>query len=519
MTPSQIESWFSDIKLGYLNNNLLQSFISLNIENEYSDLGHPHYTFEQFLREAGLLADNEPYYTHTHLAFFTQCSYCSKWTWLQFIGEDDNCPNCAVTYCDHCGETYLTSEHHSHDEQPIEIHGAVVPSHSPHNPPGTHSPDGLIRGYFDKIAPIVHGKPVKDSEGKAKAPVYGIEFEVERAPEWPKSLHADILKCMGKTYAMLKRDGSLSNGGQAGFEIVAAPATFDWLMSDNSPWLKFFRDFTPFLAYDPGTTGMHIHIDINCVTPLEVGKISNFINNPVNLPFLEWVADRKLSDNEYTLLRPDREPTIILKKTHRPNCPTLRRNKNGLFQYEPERDPWRNLVIKSFGPTFKSISRCTCEANKYDTLFANHHDALNLNTNLPTFELRIFKGKMDPEFFFSCIEFTDALINFTKVTNKRNMIWGQFINWFESTMPRKYRRFNKRLRGARASGLMNEIREEAFRIEEKMKVAKKKPLLDPVMYANHYNDVQYPVMVNATQHTNTNNDQPIGLDWITYSNG
>lgn len=490
MDKGAVDIFFEDIKLGYRNNDWLRSFILHNIDvyaTYTADHITPIYTWEKFFRESGLWPQNVAWYPSAWEIHITTCTFCNKYTWVDYLGPAHNCDHCIVDYCDECDEWYLQSFPHTHmedeeDTLPAEqqVDGSpFINPNSPNNQPGTHSPDGLIKGYFEKIYPAIHGKPTMNKDGTLAAPVYGLELEVERNPGWPKTLHADILKCFGMEYAMLKRDGSLNGGGAAGFEIVTAPATFEWLMDDKSPWYKFFRDFSQHLNYDPGTTGLHVHIDSSSLTSLEVGKLVKFINDPVNLPFIEWVSERSLSGNIYTLLRPERPITFVLNsKRHEGSC-ALVGNKsrgNSMVRFSNQRDPWRNWIISDIGPFNASVIRCTCKNNKYVN-GANHHDALNLNTNLPTVELRIFKGKMDLPFFFSCIEFTDALVNFVRNNHKRNMTWQHFVDWFANTMPRKYRHLNKRLRLANSSGIMQVIREKAFLLEEEISLKKNAPPL------------------------------------------
>lgn len=466
MNKQMVDMFFDACRIGSFDTMFLRAFARENIiapgETPLFPEANPPYTWDAFLKEAGI--HHGPFASWTWENYVFRCQYCEDWEWVAFAGEAANCKYCHVSFCHECEEYYLISAHH---ELVHAINdGVSVSQHSAANPPGTHSPDGLIKSYNEKIDPIIHGMPVVTLSGEFITPTYGIELEVERAPGWPASLHADILKCLTKNYAMLKRDGSLSNNGQSGFEIVAAPATFDWLMSESAPWTKFFRDFTQFLAYDPGTTGLHIHIGSKSLTSLEIAKLAKFINEKTNLPFLEWVSERTLNNNVYTLLRPERELTFVLKKRHTADCQVLRsgRNGNGPVKHDGS-DPWRNPIIISIGPSFKSISRCTCKYNKYGSP-ADHHDAFNFQTNLPTVEIRIFKGKMDADFFFSCIEFTDALVNFVKSKHKKEMTWADFLLWFDSTMPRKYRKFNKRLKMARNTGVLETIRRDSMAIVE-----------------------------------------------------
>lgn len=86
-------------------------------------------------------------------------------------------------------------------------------------------------------------------------------------------------------FVIFKHDGSLSSGG---FEIVTAPADITLHKIKFAP---VFAEF-PATLKTGNNTGMHIHLDRKATTPLMLGRMVEFLNNPDNKEFLETIGER-----------------------------------------------------------------------------------------------------------------------------------------------------------------------------------------------------------------------------------
>lgn len=192
--------------------------------------------------------------------------------------------------------------------------------------------------------------------GKPKDKVfYGLELEVE-TPNGDKRETAEAVQECLRDYAILKSDGSLDNG----FEIVSAPATLSHhrahiteLLTDGDVSRTIRRG--NLLSYKTATCGIHVHVSREGLSALQIGKMQVFLHNPENACFVDCVAQRPSS--EYA-----------------------------------RRDSVKKLTDRGW----------------------DRYTALNLN-NDATVELRIFKGTLNLQSALKCLEFTEALVHFTKL--------------------------------------------------------------------------------------------------------
>ncbi len=131
--------------------------------------------------------------------------------------------------------------------------------------------------------------------------LFGVECEVEirgknyRDTRVPLALK--VKEVMGHDFVIIKHDGSLAGekpngmGGQKGFEIVSAPADMDehkkrWkLLEDSGIHGKLY-------AWDSDLCGMHVHVNRDSLTKLQIGRMLVFITNPFNKKFVQKIAGR-----------------------------------------------------------------------------------------------------------------------------------------------------------------------------------------------------------------------------------
>lgn len=163
-----------------------------------------------------------------------------------------------------------------------------------------------LLGYSAK-APEVHGWRPKNWYERAM--YAGHEIEMFSDDEDPDDVSL-VLRQINRQYAALgpltttslcaiaKRDGSLDDQQQGGFETVTVPLT-------AAQTYGIFKSFTTLgdgrcSAWTVGDdVGHHIHLTKAAIFPLTLGKLGVFMNAEPNRPFLERIAGRSASYNEF----------------------------------------------------------------------------------------------------------------------------------------------------------------------------------------------------------------------------
>ena len=201
-------------------------------------------------------------------------------------------------------------------------------------------------------------------ETKGTGPVwYGIELEVEvvggerdedyeeRNPYVDEVAQA-IKPQFPADYCIMKEDNSL-NGG---FEICTRPASVEYHKYAFEKFLK--KGHKDLRSWNGGTCGIHVHISRAPLSQLQIGKMLVFIHDFTD--FTQRIAQRI--------------------------------------------SPYGDFSAK------KKITDARYHGEARDG--QARHEALNL-TGHETVELRIFRGTLNAEGFWKCIEFTEALVQFT----------------------------------------------------------------------------------------------------------
>lgn len=207
---------------------------------------------------------------------------------------------------------------------------------------------------------------------------YGIELEVEQK-EFPDSINS-VYKSVGH-FCIVKTDESL---GSNGIEIVSVPATLEY---HRIEWERFFLDSAPLLrGWHGHNCGMHIHLGMNSISKLTLGKLLVFINNGQNNEFINEVAGRE--QNRY--------------------C-------------------------------YRTKKRLTDGVKYINRGGSSHHDSLSVSTNnkAATVELRIFRSNVSRNGFLRNLEFFDALVSFVEQNSTKDMYWGIFLKWISSSVNAK----------------------------------------------------------------------------------
>lgn len=185
---------------------------------------------------------------------------------------------------------------------------------------------------------------------------FGVELEVEsRGSANFKSIVATMKKIVDG-FAILKHDGSLSNG----FEIATIPASLDvqiekWSSVLTDPIMKNLK------SWNTPTCGLHVHASRSPLTSLHISKIVCFVNASYNRRFIFVMAGRNAED-------------------------------------------WAKFK-------YKTMDNALNHESKYEAVNLMHSN---------TIEFRIFRGTTKKESVFKAIEFCAALIAFTKSTKNLN---------------------------------------------------------------------------------------------------
>lgn len=137
-----------------------------------------------------------------------------------------------------------------------------------------------IHNYSERVEDLLD---FKASRVRTKNPLYfGIELEYESPRKMNKTRLYTGRKLLN--HALMKHDGSLNNG----VEVVSCPAEFDI----HKPIYKSFLDDLPDTIQVSSRTGMHVHISRNALSPLQEGKIVDFMNRFDNQDFIRKIAMR-----------------------------------------------------------------------------------------------------------------------------------------------------------------------------------------------------------------------------------
>jgi len=213
------------------------------------------------------------------------------------------------------------------------------------------SATGKIINSYSTRAPDYLGFKGEPKKGKFEASkiFYGAELELENGGE----KEAILLYQNLKDFIIIKSDGSV----RTGFEIVTAPATFE-IQEKNAAIL--FEAISKTKMLPAANCGLHFHVSRNALTPMQIGKILEFLYNPDNKKFITDIAGR--ADNSYCVMTGERTITDMAPDKYHPG---------------------------------------------------ERYQALNL-TNTNTIEFRIFASTNVFEIFMHRLEFVKSLIDYTK---------------------------------------------------------------------------------------------------------
>jgi hypothetical protein len=208
----------------------------------------------------------------------------------------------------------------------------------------------------------------------------GVELEFETKDKNAQEYVQKLAELFDNDFVIFKHDNSLNPVG--GFEICSCPASLE---IHKEKWKQFFKEGIDGLQLFDNklgqNCGMHVHMNREPLSELQVGKVVAFIHNEKNRKFIELVAGRtskkEVCDFEYP-----------------------REIKHAKHEYSRE---------------------------------LNREMGVNLH-NLKTIEFRIFKSTLDYNIFIKNLEFCQALIEFTSPSHtniKESIDYKEFLEFLE----------------------------------------------------------------------------------------
>jgi hypothetical protein len=195
--------------------------------------------------------------------------------------------------------------------------------------------------------------------------LYGIELEVEQNTLGEFQKTLNAINKIMKGIAICKRDGSLSGGG---IEIVTLPMSIE---EHKKAWGNLFDNHPKGLtSWNGGRCGMHIHISRNPLGFMRIGKMVVFLNDPANKELITTIAGR-------------------------------------------------------YGSGYSKLKKVTKIS---EVVGQEKYEMLNL-LHPNTVEMRIFRGTLNRDHFFSNLEFAQALVRFCGVTSMKKLDQQTFIDF------------------------------------------------------------------------------------------
>lgn len=209
----------------------------------------------------------------------------------------------SIIHCTECSARHYLSSSHFHTEIFANDDGAeyqegvfLCPVCAPEDP--ARAGESLLSSST-RATDFFKFKRSKDLRGKTKSKYMGVELEFE-ARGAPLNKGIKYTKKHTSTHAIIKRDGSLTNG----LEICSAPADIDVHLEEFKP---FFTHFKFSSLHASNNTGMHVHVgkgkpvfDVqgkkighDILNPLTLGKLTYFMSKESNKEFLINIAGRE----------------------------------------------------------------------------------------------------------------------------------------------------------------------------------------------------------------------------------
>lgn len=247
----------------------------------------------------------------------------------------------------------------------------------PEEEPEDECDDDCLMSYGTDVIDVLGWPSMSQTKGERL--LFGVELEMEG-----KRSHSanDIVAILGgargtrRDCAILKSDGSLADG--RGVELVTLPYPLAYHQSAGF-WQDLLDSRLQAAAMSgAGTTncGIHVHISRAALSPLTIGKMVVFLNNPDNSAFVTTIAQRR---------------------------------SGGYCQRDEK----------------KKVTSAMPGREAYNS----RYDIINV-TGGATVEIRMFRGNLRPERVLKNVEFCHALVRWCESSGiTESQRWGAFCHW------------------------------------------------------------------------------------------
>ena len=339
--------------------------------------------------------------------YCNDCVYCCEKcsdvmpredAWYTIDGSDLWCEDCTERYSNYCEgcDSYTTSDmYYTEDRNDNYCENCIEDAYycedcdmrfmDGHDCDSADS--GLVHDYNYRPDTIFH------STDKDERIFFGIEIEVEAkhgssSTRIAGAEYAQKLEQIDLAY--LKNDGSLN----CGFEIVTHPMTHDFYKNEAQElWdtLDVLRKDMNMVSWNSSTCGLHVHI-----------SRTGFDGGAHMHRFLQLVYS---NESAYSKL--------------------AGRDSSRWAKFD-------DVIIEDFnGKMGRSFKR---KLNpRYST---DRYSAVNTQ-NTETFEMRIFKGSLNPDTVKSALDLAHASVEYTRHMSVRQVVdgalnWNEFASWIDS---------------------------------------------------------------------------------------
>lgn len=307
------------------------------------------------------------------------------------------------TFCDGCVDDYRMVDDEWYHEDDVYYWESDGEYHTEEEPEEDDEDEddssNLIRSWGASTDSLCHDRSFTSSTMGDF--IMGVELEVESSHgnlQAAAESTFDYFDSAKRHYATLKEDGSLSSYG---FEIVTAARK----LQDH---LELFSDWKPhrsLSAWNPGTCGVHVHIDSRAFSGMTLGKFLMFINSDCNQSLIKSIAGRH------------------------PNTDSKAQSYCAKLGQAVLDTPSKALKAEH-GDRYRMVNLCNLSYDEQSRL-KTPSVYRNSKGNYSTVELRIFKASLRKERLLSQLEFTHAAVMFCRVSSWSDLNSAGFHKWLK----------------------------------------------------------------------------------------
>lgn len=318
------------------------------------------------------------------------------------VEGDHHETNGGSTFCNGCTDDHREIDgewYHADDcyywESDDDYHTEAEPEDSDDDDDSS----SLIRSWGSSTDSLCHDRSFTSSTMGDF--IMGVELEVESSSGYMQDAAEDTFNYFEdarRDYVTLKEDGSLSSYG---FEIVTAARK----LQDH---LELFSDWKPhrsLSAWNPGTCGVHVHIDSRAFSGMTLGKFLMFINADCNQTLIKSIAGRH------------------------PNTDSKAQSYCAKLGQSVLETPSKALKADHVD-RYRMVNLCNLSYQE-QTRLKTPSVYRNSKGDYSTVELRIFKASLRKERLLSQIEFTHAAVMFCRVSSWADLNQAGFMKWLK----------------------------------------------------------------------------------------